>query len=260
MLTCSDFEEVQHLSEIPSRRIYYLAAVAIVAIVLISAVATTRPLNIQTNPTPNSQQKTLQVTGVGTISAQPDQAILLLAVQTQAATATQASSDNANIMSKVMDALSSIGVSKSSIQTAAYSLSPIYDYKQDQTTPPRIVGYQARNAIQVTLTDFSLVGKALDASINAGVNEVQGVTFALSDKALSNIEKQALQLAIQDADGKAKAVASGLGVTLLGPISVTPGYVYQPMYEKASIAGSQTPIQPGTLQVTVNVQITYQIA
>lgn len=247
------------MSEISSRRIYYLAAVSIVAIVLISAVATTRPLSIQTN-SPSNTQKTLQVMGVGTVSAQPDQAIILLAVQTQAATATQASSDNALIMSKVMDVLANIGIGKSSIETVSYSLAPIYEYKQDQTTPPKIVGYAVRNAIQVTLSDFSVVGEALDAAINAGVNEVQGVMFTLSNAALTKIEKQALQLAIQDADGKAKAVASSLGVTLLGPISVTPGYVYQPMFEKASISGNQTPIQPGTLQVTVNVQITYQIA
>jgi uncharacterized protein YggE len=247
------------LSEISSRRIYYLAAVSIVAIVLISAVATTRPLSIQTN-SPSNTQKTLQVMGVGTVSVQPDQAIILLAVQTQAATATQASSDNALIMSKVMDVLANIGIGKSSIETVSYSLAPIYEYKQDQTTPPKIVGYAVRNAIQVTLSDFSVVGEALDAAINAGVNEVQGVMFTLSNAALTKIEKQALQLAIQDADGKAKAVASSLGVTLLGPISVTPGYVYQPMFEKASISGNQTPIQPGTLQVTVNVQITYQIA
>jgi hypothetical protein len=114
------------LSEIFSRRIYYLAAIAIVAIVLISAVATTRPLSIQTNSPSNAQQKTLQVMGVGTVSAQPDQAIILLAVQTQAATATQASSDNALIMSKVMDALANTGIGKSSIETVSYSLAPIY--------------------------------------------------------------------------------------------------------------------------------------
>lgn len=247
------------MSEISSRRIYYLSAIAIVAIVLISAVASTRPLSIQTTNSP-SNQKILQVTGVGTVYAQPDQAIIVLAVQTQAATATQASSDNALLMSKVMDGLGNIGIGKSSIQTVSYSLTPIYDYKQDQSTPTRIIGYVVRNAIQITLSDFNLVGKALDTAINAGANEVQGVMFTLSNTALANIEKQALQSAIQDADGKAKAVASSLGVTLLGPISVTPGYVYQPLFEKASISSNQTPIQPGTLQVTVNVQITYQIA
>ena len=249
------------MSEMSNRRIYYLAAVAIVAIVLISAVALTRPVNLQTGNQGNQPiQKTLQVTGVGTVSAQPDRAIIVLAVQTQAGTATQASSDNAAAMSRVLDALASVGMDKSSIQTVSYSLTPMYDYRQDQTTPPKIVGYAARNAIQITLSDFGLVGRALDAAINAGANEVQGVMFTLSKEAFSNIEKQALQAAIQDADSKAKAVASGLGVTLLGPISITPGYVYQPMFEKATLAANQTPIQPGSLEVTVNVQIAYQIA
>lgn len=247
------------MSEIVSRRIYYLAAVAIVAIVLISAIATARPFTIQTPNTP-PQVKTLQVTGEGTVSAIPDEALLQLAVQTQAASANQASSDNAAIMSKVMDALANVGIPKSAIQTASYSLTPIYDYKQDQTAPPKIVGYAARNAIQVTLTDLGLVGKALDAAITAGVNEVQGVVFTLSANSYANIEKQALQLAIQDADTKAKGMASSLGVSLLGPISVTPGYTFQPTFENLTASSTQTPIQAGPLQVTANVQIAYQIA
>jgi len=246
------------LSEIATRRIYYLAAVAIVAIVLISAIATSRPFTIQAGGQP-PQVKTLQVTGQGTVSATPDQAVLLVAVQTQATSAAQASNDNAATMSSVMDAVVSAGISKSAIQTVSYSLTPVYENKQDQTTPPRILGYVARNAIQVTITDFSLVGKVLDAAIQAGVNEVQGVMFTLSPNAFSTIEKQASQLAIKDAEANAKAIASSLGVTLLGPISVTPGYTFQPVFERLGTSSAQTPIQPGSLQVTANVQITYQI-
>jgi uncharacterized protein YggE len=247
------------LSEISSRRIHYLAAVAIVAIVMISVIAATRPINIQT-PSTTPQPKTLQVTGEGTVSAIPDEALLLLAVQTQSTSATQASSDNAAIMSKVMDALVSAGISKSAIETVSYSLTPIYENKQDQTTPPRILGYVARNAIQVTITEFGLVGKALDAAIGAGVNEVQGVVFTLSTTSYAATEKQALQLAIQDADAKAKDMASNLGVTLIGPISVSPAYTFQPAFERLTTAATQTPIQPGSLQVTANVQIVYQFA
>jgi uncharacterized protein YggE len=247
------------LSEIATRRIYYLAAVAIVAIVLISVVASIRPLMIQTGGQ-SPQAKTLQVTGQGTVSATPDEAILLLAVQTQSTSATQASNDNAAIMSNVMNALSGAGISKSAIQTVSYSLTPIYENNKGSTTPPNVLGYVARNAVQVTLTDFSLVGKGLDAAIKSGANEVQGVIFTLSPTAYSAIEKQASQLAIQDADANAKAVASTLGVTLIGPISVTPGYTFQPAFERIVPSAAQTPIQPGALQVTANVQITYQIA
>jgi uncharacterized protein YggE len=239
-----------------------LAAIAMVAIVLVSAIAVIRPLGQQTSSvnTPATATKTLQVTGIGTVTANPDQALLLLAVQTQAVSATQATADNAALMSKVMDALVGVGVDKSSIETMSYSLTPIYENKPDQTMPSKIVGYTARNAIQVTMTDFSLVGKALDAAISAGVNEVQGIMFTFSGATYATLQRQALQMAIQNADGEAKAMASTLGVRIVGPMSVSPGYMVQPTFERLGATTPQTPIQPGTLQVTATVQITYEFA
>ncbi len=252
-------KEVQHVSEIASRRIYYLAAVAMVAIVLISAIAVMRPLVIRTGGD-NSAAKTLQVTGTGTVSAAPEQAVLFLAVQTQSASAAQASADNAAVMTTVIQALTSVGIDKNSIETISYTLSPIYENNPNQSTPSKIVGYAARNAIQVTVTDLGKVGKVLDAAVSAGANDVQGIMFTLTSTTLATLQKQALGQAVQDADGQAKAVASSLGVTIVGPISVTPGYVFQPNYQRFTAASQPTPIQPGTLQVTATVQVTYQFA
>ena len=250
------------MSEIANRRAYYLAAVAMVAIVLIGAITVIRPPTIQTigqNPAP----KTLQVTGVGTVTAAPDQAVLVLGVQTQAVSATQAAGDNAAAMTKVMEALGSIGIDKNSIETVSYTLSPVYENNADQTMPSKIVGYSAINTIQVTIQDFSLVGKAIDAAVSAGANEVQGIMFTFSSAQLATLQKQALGQAIQDADGQARAMSSSLGVRIVGPISVTPGFNFQPNYQRLSngFASSQpTPIQPGTLQVTATVQVTYEFA
>jgi hypothetical protein len=252
--------EVQRMSEIAQKRIYYIAAVGIVAMVLISVIAAGHPLSVQTvNATP--QVKTIQVTGEGTVAATPDEVLLLLAVQTQATTANQTASDNAVIMTRVMTALTNVGVSKSAIQTVSYSLTPIYNYKPDQTTPPAITGYTAENAIQITITDLGSVGRILDTAIAAGANEVQGVTFTFSTATYASLQKQALQLAIQDADSRAKSVASSLGVSIVGPISVTPEYTNQPVFNRSTAsAGVPTPIQAGSLQVTADIQITYQIA
>ena len=247
------------MSEIANRRVYYLAAVAMVAIVLISAIAVIRPPAIQTigqNPAP----KTLQVTGVGTVTAAPDQAVLVLGVQTQAVSATQAAGDNAAAMTKVMEALGSIGIDKNSIETVSYTLSPVYENNPDQTTPSKIVGYSAINTIQVTIQDFSLVGKAIDAAVSAGANEVQGIMFQFSNAKLATLQKQALGQAIQDADGQARTMALSLGVSIVGPISVTPGFNFQPNYQRLSASSQPTPIQPGTLQVTATVQVTYEFA
>ncbi len=252
------------MSEKSGRKVYYLAAVAIVAIVLISSLAAIRPPVLQTGtgipPTP----KTLQVSGTGTVTANPDQAVISLAVISQAQTATRATSDNAAIMAKVLDALIGAGVGKGAIETTAYSLTPIYENTPDQTNPPKIVGYGVRNEIQITLpitaTDYNMIGKVLDAAISAGANEIGGIMFTFSTATYQTLQKQAMQLALQDADAQAKGVASSLGIRIVGPIAVTPGYVYQPIFNRLTASAAQTPIQPGTMQVTATVQVTYEFA
>jgi len=247
------------LSEISGRRVYYLVALAIIGIVLVSAVALTRPLVISTS---NSSSKTIQVTGTGTLSATPDQAVMYLAVETQGSTATVATTANAAAMTKVISALIAAGISNESIQTTAYTLNPVYSNPTNQSVAPSIIGYDAVNSIQVTLSNLGSVGQVLDHAISAGVNQVQGITFTLSNTAQAALQKQALQLAMQDADNQAKATAAALGVTIVGPLSVSPSYVFQPVsYNRYSaLAASTTPVQPGTLQVTVTVQVTYQFS
>lgn len=225
---------------------------------MVSAVALTRPPPTSlTNPT----TKTIQVTGTGTVSASPDEAILYLGVQTQAATATQATSENAAAMANVITALTSAGIDKNSIQTVSYTLTPTYSNPVNQSVAPAIIGYVAVNEIQVTVSDLNSIGKILDQAISAGANQVQGVSFTLSSSALATLQKQALQVALTDADGQAKALATTLGVSIVGPISVTPGYQFQPTnYPSRYAATAQTPIQSGTLQVTATVQVTYAFA
>jgi len=246
------------MSENPIRKTYYLAAIAIVAIVLISVIATARPLGVQTGSS-QAATKTLQVTGQSTVSAAPDQALLQLGVKTQATSATEATNENAALMSKVYAVLNGLGISNVSIATVSYSLDPVYENNPDQTTSMNVTGYVAVNEIQVTITDLNSVGKILDAAVMAGANVVDGITFTLSSNALATLQKQATQLAILDADNQAKSIASTLGVTLIGPISISPGYSFQPLNLRMAVA-STTPIQAGTLQVTATVEVTYQFA
>ena len=194
------------------------------------------------------------------VSASPDEAILYLAVETQALTASQATAENAAAMTNVLRSLAAAGVSNDSIQTTSYTLNPIYANQINQSVPASIIGYDAVNSIQVTLSSLASVGRILDQAISAGANEVQGVTFTLSSATMATLQKQALQLALQDADNQAKATATAMGVTIIGPISVIPGYEFQPVNYNNRVATAvpaATPIQPGTLQVTATVQVTY---
>ncbi len=186
--------------------------------------------------------------------------VLIAAIAVTRPPVIQTTADNAALMTTVIQALTSVGIDKNSIETISYTLSPIYANNPDQSMPSKIVGYAARNAIQVTVTDLGTVGKVLDAAVSAGANDVQGIMFTFSSTTLTRLQKQALGQAVQDADGQAKAAASSLGVSIIGPISVTPGYTFQPSYQRYAAASQPTPIQPGTLQVTATVQVTYQFA
>ena len=253
----------------------YIIALAIIALVIVSVFAIARPTMVA-NGTERPLQRTITVNGVGTVETAPDEALLILAVNNQAATAAQAAQDNANIMNQVMAAILSQGLNKEDVTTIDYSLTPIYTQPEKcvttsnmpqpvtcTTTTPQLVGYAVRNAIQVTLKNMTSIGKVLDSATGAGANEIGGITFTFTSGTYANLQKQALQKAIQDASGQAQTMADGLGVHITGVVSVNPAYVYQPYINSKvsmSTAGTPTPIQPGTLQVTVNVQVVYEIS
>ncbi len=255
----------------------YLIALAIIALVIVSVFAIMRPVTVTTN-SESSNQKTVTINGTGTVGAAPDEALLNLAVNTQAPTAAQAASENANTMNQVVQAILGVTtnpvITKDDITTTDYSLTPVYSQTNNcltitnpqlpitcSTTTQQIIGYAVRNAIQVTVKDMASIGSVLDAATQNGANEVAGITFTFTDETYANLQKQALQKAVQDASNQAQTLASALGVQITGVDSVSPSYVYQPLsYAKMSEVSSGTPIQTGTLQVTVNVQVVYEIS
>jgi uncharacterized protein YggE len=160
-------------------------------------------------------------------------------------------------MAKVISALKNAGIADKDIQTVEFSLSPIYQDSKDPGKMPILVGYSLRHSIRVTVNDVTALGKMLDLSISSGANDVSGVSFGLSDAKAQQAESQALDLAVKDANNRAKAIANAMGVNLVGPISVSIGYYYAPVATNLRSGAEQVPIMPGQLEYTVNVQIAY---
>jgi hypothetical protein len=239
---------------------------ALVGLILVSVISVSfsglRGLN-----TRSGTVQTIQVSGTGSVSAVPDEAIIYLAVQTQDTSAANAVNENAALVTKVMQALATLGINQSDIQTSSYTLtiqtltSTTYPPQNIQpTSQPNVsaVQYVDKNAIQITLTNTSLIGRAIDAAVSAGVNEVDGITFTFTPQLTASLQKQAIQLATQDAANQANVIASTLGLKIIGPTSITPSY-NQPFYQTiAAPNANPTPIQPGTLQLTAQVQTTYE--
>ncbi len=72
---------------------------------------------------------TITVTGSGDVYAEPDLAKVTIGVTTEAVTSTTAMGDNADAMSKVIDAIKRLGIPEKDIKTSTVSLQPKYEYQ-----------------------------------------------------------------------------------------------------------------------------------
>jgi uncharacterized protein len=199
------------------------------------------------------------VSGDSIVQAQPDTAIITIAVVTQAKRAIEAQQDNANKSDAVVRALKSAAGPGAEVKTSGYSLQPMRVYRENQ--PPTITGYEARNSVTVTMADLTKVGTVIDAASQAGANDVTGLSFTLrKDRPARD---QALAEATREAVGKARVIAQALGGRLVRIVEVQeegtnrPRPVYQMDQMQSMRAGvaAPTPIEVGTLDITSRVQL-----
>jgi uncharacterized protein YggE len=211
------------------------------------------------------QFRTLTVSAQGTVERAPDQAVLMLAVESEASNARDAARTNAGKMDRVLSALRRAGISEDRIRTVGYDLQPVYVRQDQGEQPPRIAGYRALNRLQVTIDVLDRVGSALDAAIEAGANRAENLYFQLKDQSEARLE--ALRLATAKARREAEAVARAAGERL-GVVQAihTDSYAPPPrpveVYARAVAMDAmkvETPVEAGNLSVTASVTIIYRL-
>jgi len=205
----------------------------------------------------------VMVAGDSIVQAQPDTAILTIAVVTQNRTAIQAQQDNATKTDAVVRALKAAAGTGAEVKTSGYSVQPQRVYKEGQ--PPTITGYEARNTVTVTTSDLNKVGAIIDAASQAGSNDISGVSFTLRQD--RQARDRALSEATQVALGKARVIANALGGRVVRIVEVQeegfqlrpPVPVYQTDTLMAKSANVATPIEVGSLEITSRVQVIAEV-
>ena len=204
------------------------------------------------------------VTGVGTASAEPEIAQVNAGVELRGDNPAALVNDGAQRINAAIAAARGIGVAADDIQTTGYSLWAETIYDPQTGTPTGEIVYHFSHYIMITLRDLSHVGDLLAAVVEAGANNISGVTFSVEDP--DALVQQARQQALQNARAQAQTIAQELDFSLGNPIMVTEtSGGYYPMYSAmdgmggGGMAVSAPNIQPGTFSVSVNVQIVYEI-
>jgi uncharacterized protein YggE len=200
------------------------------------------------------------VTGEGSVHAAPDSAQITSGVTSQAKTAKEATDANSKAMAAIDAALRGAGVAQNDIQTARFSVSPVYG-PQRTNAPQKLVGFSAANEIRISVSQIGSVGQILDTLIAAGATGVDGVQFLHSN--LAQLLDQARQAAMADAKRKAELYASAAGLTLGSVAWISE----EPLYAPTAMAGASfaparaaVPISPGEDTLRMQITVGFEIA
>lgn len=208
---------------------------------------------------PQPPQRTITVSGSGKVILTPDIAYINIGVHTQDASASAALADNTLKSQAVIDAIKAAGVDAKDIQTTNFSIYPqqVYDPQGVITG----VIYQVDNTVSVTVRDLGKLGTMLDATVQAGANSINSISFDVADK--SAALSQARAAAVADARQQAEQLATASGVTL-GDVQTISYYDSSApitvQYARAEMAASgAVPIQSGSMDVSTTVTIVFDL-
>ena len=250
-----------HTARRPVRALAAIGAPALVGALLLGAAA---PALAQTSTDAAFKATTFSLSAYGEARVAPDMATINLGVQTDAPTAAEALKANGVRMNQVMAALKKAGIAERDIQTSNLNLNAQYVYEQNQ--PPKLTGYQASNQVTITVRDLTKLGGAVDATVGAGANTVNGISFGLADPRAA--EDAARLEAVKALQAKAELYGRATGYKAVRLVNLSEGGGYAPapppvpmmaFAAKREMADS-TSIAGGELKVRIDVSAVYEAA
>ena len=234
--------------------------VGTLSLALLGGAAWAAPVQPAAAPAPASTELSLSATGE--VEVAPDIAVLQMGVSAQAATGAEAIRLNRERMNAALTTLKASGVAPKDIPTAGFSLNPPYSYESHK--PPRLTGYVASNTVTAIVRDIGRAGSVIDAVTASGANQINGISFDISDR--HKAEDEARRLAVKALQDKAElyAAATGLHVQRLIRLSEGGGFVAAPapmrVYAMAKMADqAPTSVEPGELRVRISIDAAYDL-
>ena len=234
-----------------------LTIVALAGVGLLAAafagVGAPEPARGEEAPPPN---RTITVTGTGTVKTVPDEAQFSFGVETRADTAKAALDENARATRRLIAALKNAGISGDDLQTESVSVWPRSEEKGS------VVDYVASNSVRATIP-VAKAGAVVEAASEAGANHIWGPQLSTSQR--DELYREALKDAVDDARTKAAALAEAAGVGVGRVLNVAEGgqpgepIPYASRAAELGAADEATPIEPGKQEIQASVSVTFAI-
>lgn len=225
----------------------------------------------QATITETTDRFTMNVDGVGQVRVEPDSLRATVGVEARASTLQAARREAEAKTRAVLQALENLQIASLVIRTVDIDIRPILERQQPgDETPPRIIGYAATSTLSASLRGVSTDelrnqgSRILEAALSSGANVVGGVEFFLNKP--REAHRLALAAAVEDAQKNARTMAdqAGLRLVQLEHLSGQSEPFFQSAQKSLMAAdmagGASFPVEPGELQVTVEVSARFRFA
>jgi uncharacterized protein len=247
-----------------SRPFPLLSIVGLVLLALVIVAVVFGFLQFGNNPkTPmTGQPEGLSVSGDATVYATPDVAKVSLGITKTGKTVAEVKDALAKVTDSITAAIKDQDIEDKDIQTTNLNIYPQYS----RSGNTQITGYTGDHTITITVRDLDKVDTLTDSAVKAGANKVSNVSFTVEDP--EKWWQEARTEALAEAKEKAKQMAKDADIRLGRIISINEwsnqpypldGSGYGGMEIKPTSDTASIGIQPGNLELQVNVSLIYQI-
>ncbi len=237
----------------------FLAFTVLAALVAITAACQAATPSFAPTGASDTSRRTITVTGEGVAVGKPDIARLNLGVDVLAPNLADALRQNNSRMTAVIAKLKSLGVADKDIQTTNLSVNVERNFERG--SQGTVTGYRVSNTVVVVARDLNKVSDMLDQATQAGANNVFGINFGIDNT--TKLESDARVKAVADAQARADDIAKLNNLSRGDVITMTEGTIPTPLTIQDTAlraqggGGGGPPIEIGTLEIHIRVQITY---
>lgn len=207
--------------------------------------------------------RTVNVSGLAEVSAEPDIARVTLGVESRKPSMEAARAEVTATVDRVLALARDLKIDPKYVNATRVQIQP--EYRWNENDRERVLlGYLVSRQVEIELRDLDKLGSLLERTVDAGVNQVGDPMLDSSRR--KELEREAMTKALEDARLNAEALARAAGAKL-GPartLSASGGTPPVPMYRaklaQADMAAApEETYQTGEMKFSASVNAEYDL-
>lgn len=207
--------------------------------------------------------QTISVSAIGTAKAVPNVAKITATVETKNPNIDLARQLNETKVSAIIVKLTGAGIDKEDIKTQNISAGQAYE-PTTMIYPPRPNTNSFSTSLEVTIRNFDTADSIIQTLTQNGATNLYGPNLTVDDEKLNAAKSEARKKAVENAKIKAQELASASGRKIGKAVKIQEQGDYAYPIPMMAVGGADlrekaSSIQPGQDEVSINVQVDFEL-